>query len=202
MNAFDIINKSNKIIAISNYEFSKEIEDYASNFDCIIRFNKGSNPISLSSQISNVFNNRVDVCVLSGWPTGDFGPLQGFEKKIILFSRPKFEKSLTGMHRKISVGDYFLNKITKHTNNISFIPHEIFLDLHKEEKYDHPTTGFITAYYIKKFLNKQIELVNFFRQDKKKLYNCFLDKSVSSSTHNLSKESKILSDLGIKNIKI
>lgn len=201
MNALDVLQKSNNIVAISNYKFSKEIEDYASNFDCVIRFNKGSNPIVLSSEGEH-FNERIDICALSGWRNGDFGPIDGFSKKTILFSRPPARKDLIGRYKLIYVKNEFVNELKKHTDFISFIPYEVFLDLYKEQNYDHPTTGFITAYYVKKYLNKNIKLINFFIEDKKKLFNYFLKKTPPVSDHNTIKESKILFDLGIENIKI
>lgn len=187
--------RNKKIIAISNYKTSKEIEDFAASYDFIIRFNKGSNEIFLNNY--EFYNKRTDLCVLSGWRRGDFGPVEGFKNKNILFSRPKHEDKLQNFYKAISVCKKFENDIQKQTNEIDYIPVEIFYDLHKNYKYHHPTTGMITLYYLKKILNIDFDCINFFQDEN--LFNVFLNKSLKGKVHKIQIERKILEDLNIKN---
>lgn len=86
----ELLNK--KIIAISNYKISEEIELFSSKYDFIIRFNICSNNLVLSRY--NFYNHKTDLCVLSGWRYGRFGNFNGFMDKKILFSRPKYSNDI------------------------------------------------------------------------------------------------------------
>jgi hypothetical protein len=82
------INSSTKIVAISNFDFSNEIEDYIKKYDCVIRFNCGANEMLLKKYQNTNSSISCDICVLSGFSKGFFGPIEGFRDKCILFSRP------------------------------------------------------------------------------------------------------------------
>lgn len=197
LNAINFISQSKKIIAISNYRFSKEIEEYiAADYDCILRFNIGSNLDILNKEI--FFNKRVDVACLSGWRIEDFGPKSGFKNQKILVTRPKYSDNLMYRYKDIGVKPIFEKHLSAHTTNICYIPYEVCVDLYNKYNYDHPTSGLLTLYYIKNYLNENIEGINFFLGDN--LYNDF-SKS-NGGGHDIEKEKLIFKDLNINNIKI
>lgn len=192
-NAIDIIKLSKRIVAISNLKFSEQVESFAKDYDCIIRFNKGSNEKVLKKFC--FYNGRIDICCLSGWKNGDFGPMIGFTDKPILFSRPKFNKKLQYLYQKIYIKQTFINNISNHTCNLSFIPWEVFVSFYDKYKYDHPTTGLIVLWFIKNYINTNIDCVNFMQDEN--LYNVFINKG--SSKHMIALEKKILSDMNVNN---
>lgn len=191
--AIDIIKSSKKIIAISNLKCTEAIESYTRDYDCIIRFNKGSNEKVLNQH--SFYNKQTDICCLSGWNDGDFGHMVGFLNKPILFSRPQYDTNIKYLYKKIYVRKDFLDKINPYTRNISFINWKVFSDFYDIYSYDHPTTGLITLWYIKHYLRKNIECVNFMQDSG--YYNAFIDKS--SVDHNFDLEKTILEELKINN---
>lgn len=194
------INTAKSIVAISNFEYSNEIERLTKNYDCVIRFNSGSNEIILKSY-ENLYNCKTDVCVLSGYTNGFFGPIEAFQNKCILFSRPKMEEKLLYRLNKIAVDENILKKINSITNNVSFIPIEIFYNFIRKYNYKHPTTGLITLFYIRSYLKKNIDAINFY-PDIGNFFNFFLKGSYRDNPHNLKVEKNIIKDLEINNIYI
>lgn len=185
-----------KIIAVSNYAITPKTEEFISKYDCIIRFNSGSNPLVLNKY--SYYNQLTDICVISGWRNANFGPMSGFKDQNILFSRPKCSEDIKYNYKYICVPQEFEN-LLKDTKSINYIPLEYFYDFYNTYNYDHPTTGLITLYYIKEKLNYEIDCLNFFIDDQ--LYNIFENK-YSIKSHNIHIEKKILDSLRIKQIKI
>jgi len=196
------IESANKIAAISNYKYSKDIEEFTKNYDIVIRFNNGSNTITLKDKLGRNFNNRNDICVLSGWQGvgGFFGNLNGYTNKTILFSRPKCVNGIKYKYKKICVQQSFEDNIKKYTKDINYIPLQVFYDFYDEYNYDHPTTGLITTYYICKYFNKKIDVINFFIEQNN-LHNTFLNV-MYNYTHDISKESFILNSFNVNRIVI
>lgn len=186
-----LVNK--RTIAISNYKITPETECFASQYDCIIRFNIGSNPIILKKY--PFYNGRTSISVLSGWHSGYFGPLEGFEDQTVLFSRPKCVNNILYYYKHICVKKEFEDAF-KNTKTLNYIPLYVFYDFYNEYAYDHPTTGLITLYYIYKILHLNIDCLNFFVDNK--LYNTFSDIHPSVCYHNLELEKNILDNLNIK----
>lgn len=193
-----ILKNSKSVVAISNYRFSKNIEDIASKYDCIVRFNAGANPITIK-QYNKFYNNRTDIASINGWPNGFFGPLDGFNNIPILFSRPKYEKindSKIKEPNHFLVKEHFVKKINH--NNIDFIPYKTYSEFVANYNYNNPSTGLLTAYYIKKYLNTNLNCINFFIDEK--MFNCILNKSTTA--HNTIKEKEIFNSLNIRNIEL
>lgn len=191
----DFINK--KIVAISNYDFTPQIESEASKYDIIIRFNSGSNENILSG--FTFYNGRTDLSVLSGWIGGDFGNLNGFKDKRILFSRPKYSNDIKSSElQKICVTDAFEKKIKQYSQDISYIPAAVFYEFYDKYKYYHPTTGLICIYYMKQILNLDITAINFCCGTK--FYNTFLKRQTPD--HNIIIEKSVINDINITNILI
>lgn len=197
MSTIDFIQNSKKIVAISNFKFSKDIEDFCSQYDCIIRFNSGSNPLILQKQ--SFYNGRVDVCALSGWSGGYFGSLDGFKDKKILCTRPNYlDEKYDNWYKNISIKQEFIDDIQKYTTKINYISYKIFVDFNNMYDYIHPSSGLITLFYIKKYLNTNIDCVNFFVD--KTMYNYFIN--VPTKVHQVDKEKEIMQTLNINNIII
>lgn len=190
----EFLNK--KIVAISNFKISAETEHESSKYDLILRFNGGANIHNLKKY--PFYNNRTDVCILSGWKDGEFGDLSGFKNQKVLFSRPKYQNDLKYRYKDIAVDPSFEEKIKKYTNNISYIPLSVFYLLYDMYGYDHPTTGLISLFYFKYILNTNISGINFFCDDT--LYNTFLHLKITG--HDIKMEKLIFSTLNIKNIII
>lgn len=195
------ITEAKSIVAISNFRYNEDIEKISKEYDCVIRFNKGSNPSILSKY--NYHTRIPDICVLSGWSKGDFGPINAFKDQLILFSRPQYNNTNSKrMYDKIAVCPKIMKQISMITNNIEFTPTEIFQKLFKLYQYDYPTTGLITLFYIKSCLNVHIDCINFLI-NKTNLDNFFLNESnFVNHRHNLIIEQKILQDLSIENIYV
>lgn len=189
----NLLSSSKKIIAISNYRITAETEQFSSEYDCIIRFNAGSNPIILKKY--PFYNGKTSISVLSGWHIGYFGPLEGFEDQTVLFSRPKCVDNILYQYKNICIKQEFEDSL-KNTKLIDYIPLQVFYDFYHEYGYDHPTTGLIILYYIYKILKFKIDCLNFFVDDR--LYNTFLNKKVKNNYHNLILEKNILNNLNIK----
>lgn len=193
----DLLNKANRVIAVSNLTLNANTELKLKQYDCIVRFNKGSNPLELS--LYPDYNGIVDVCVLSGWKKGDFGNLEGFVDKPILFGRPKYYKNIIDYLQVIAVKPAIHNSIINYTSNIQFIPEKIYHDFVKHFKYYHPTTGLITLFYIKEYCNKNLECINFLYINNmiNNIYTNITDHS--NHSHDLCKEQEILKKLNITN---
>jgi hypothetical protein len=173
---------------------SKETESLALKYDYIVRFNIGSNPRILEQY--DFYNGKTDLCCLSGWSTENFGDIEGFVDKAILFSRPKCHPELKYFFKDICVNDKFHNKMLTYTKSLFYIEPHIFNQFCEEYKYDHPTTGLIILYYMKKSLSLNVDCINFFIDDD--LYNHFGGTGVAY--HKIQKERKILESLNIRNI--
>lgn len=198
----DIIKLSNKIVLISNYKCSKEIEEFTKCYDLVIRFNEGSNRLSLQNKLGSSFNNKTNICVLSGWKYGSFGDMNGFYDQEVLLSRPQCVEHLKYLYKDICIKKTFIKELTRYTQKVSYIPLNVFYDLYAEFNYDHPTTGFITMYYICKYLHKPVDCINFFIDAKTNLlYNAFEgNKSIKKNNHNLKLESLISNSLQVNHI--
>lgn len=186
--------KHQSIIAISNYKMSKETETLASKYDYIIRFNIGANQNILSQH--NFYNQRTDLCCLSGWRTEKFGEFDGFSNKNILFSRPKCQPGIKYFFKDICVTEKFEQKILEYTKNLFYIPIDIFHKFVEDYGYDHPTTGLMILYYFKVSLGFNIDCINFFVDNN--LSNFFA--KTGKAYHKINKERKILESLNITNI--
>lgn len=192
-----ILDPKKSTIAISSYKMTPETEEIASKYDTIIRFNIGSNEKIL--QTYSYYNGRTDLCGLSGFRTENFGPLDGFTQKHILFSRPKCQADLKHFFKLICIKQEFEDKLSKFASSINFIDPSIFNQFVDEYKYDHPTTGLIILYYLKKHLFiDQLDCINFYVDDD--LFNSFAH--TYNSYHKINLERKILKDLLINNIVI
>lgn len=185
-----LLNK--KIVLISNYKITPEIEQFTLSYDCVIRFNIGSN-IKILNQY-NFYNNKTDISVLSGWSNHNFGPMNGFQNQKILFSRPKCEQGIKYFYKHICVKQDFENTIKNYAQSINYIPLQVFYDFYHEYRYDHPTTGLIVLYYITKYLKINVDCINFYIDNK--LYNTFSNSN--SMCHKVFFERKILHTLNIK----
>lgn len=173
---------------------SEQTESLALKYDCIVRFNIGSNPSILKQY--DFYNGKTDLCCLSGWTTQNFGGLDGFIDKAILFSRPRCQPGLKYFFKDICVKDSFENEILQYTQNLFYIEPYIFNQFCEEYQYDHPTTGLMILYYLKKILQCNIDCMNFFVDEN--LYNCFGYTDVAY--HKVKRERKILESLDIRNI--
>lgn len=192
---FHLFDSTKNIIAISNYKFNKETENIASKYDIIIRFNVGANQKILKQYTE--YNSRTDLCCLSGYKTENFGPLDGFNSQHILFSRPKCQDNLQHFFKLICVKQEFEDSIKNNVGSINYIAPEIFNEFVHTYKYDHPTTGLMILYYIKKYLpHYQLDCMNFYVDNN--LLNTFTHSV--NSYHKLNIERNILQNLGIHNI--
>lgn len=201
MNNSPVINKiiqANKIVAISNYKTSREIEELSDKYDCILRFNSGANPKVLKDK-NKFYNGRVDVAVLNGWNQGFFGDLNEFKDIPVLFSRPKKDENdfqPINPSGTFLVRNNFLDKFNH--NNYAFISYQVYLDFIQKYKCIHPSSGLLTLFFIKNYLNSSIEGINFLTDDE--MYNTFLKKK--AQYHNFEVEKTIFSDLNVKNIVV
>lgn len=200
----NILCSNKSIVAISSYSMTPETEKLASEYDIVIRFNIGSNPKILKKY--SFYNQKTDLCVLSGWTGKDgkyksgFGPLDGFTNQNILFSRPKKQDNFTiKVYDIISIRPEFENNLAQYTNSIKYIPVEVFYELNQLYNYAHPTSGIIAIYYISKILSLNIDTINF---SVNKFFNSFLGLDGNLSAHKIDIEQQILLDLNIKNIII
>lgn len=195
MNAVELLKGAKSIIAISNYKASRSIENLSARYDCIVRFNSGANPLEVSRR--NLFYNlRTDVAVLSGWAKGEYGSLRGFKNIPILFSRPKDKgdgSQTLKPHSEFFVKDLFLSRFKR--KDFSFVPYGVYCDFVSEFNYLHPSSGLLTLFYIKRYLNKNFEVINFFIDSK--MHNTFLN--LPSVNHSFNYEKMIFNKLKLVN---
>ena len=195
---FSKIIQAKNIVAISNYKTSREIEELSDKYDCILRFNSGANPKVLKDK-NKFYNGRVDVAVLSGWNMGFFGDLNEFKDIPVLFSRPKKDENdfqPINPSGTFLVRNNFLDKFNH--NNYAFISYQVYLDFIEKYKCIHPSSGLLTLFFIKNYLNSSIEGINFLTDEQ--MYNIFLNKKAHKHTFEI--EKSIFSDLKIENIII
>jgi len=197
------IQNAKTIALISNYKYSQKIEEFTDSYDLVVRFNEGSNQLSLEKKLHQNFNHKIDICVLSGWKNAYFGDMRGFYNKNILFSRPLCKKKLLYNYKHICIQKRLERQLSAYTQNIFYIPLSVFYKFYEQYKYDHPTTGLITAYYLSKYFTGKINCINFFVDaSNNTIYNAFigqtsLDKHIY---HNLKLELSIFNSLNIDNI--
>lgn len=171
-----------------------------SKYDCVIRFNSGSNPNILKQY--SFYSNRTDISVLSGWKKGKFGPLSAYKNQKILFSRPLKNTIKNRKFAWFGVEDKFIQDIKKYTDNFKFIPELVFEQIYQKYDYTHPTTGMVTLFYIKNYLNKNLDCVNFILSDNSLDHFFLKEKNFTEYSHDLIFEKQILNDLNINNFKI
>lgn len=186
------IDKSNKILLISNAIVTNSICHIINQYDYIVRFNSGSNPYILSSsEYKDLYGERVDLCVINGHHTGRWGDLSGFKDKHILFNYLINHKD----------NQYILHEFQKYTNNIKIIDNNIYNQF--LQKYDYkqnrvPTTGLLTIYHLAENLGLEITCLNFFLDNQMKHF--VLKKNTTFNVHDYESEIKIFNQINCKKI--
>lgn len=199
MSLYSKLANSTKIVAISNYSCSERIEEFIAKYDFVIRFNAGSNEFYLLEKLKHKYSKKNDLCVINGWKNGHFGNLNAYKNKEILFSRPRCVSNIQYYFKDICVNQEVENLFKKYTDFINYIPLTVFYDFYNNYGIDHPTTGLITIYYLVKYLNKNVDCINFFIGQN--LPNTFLSYNKNNKCpHNLKLESNILDILKVNRI--
>lgn len=181
---------ANKILFISNAPITKPIHKIIDQYDYIVRFNSGSNPKILQDNYE-LYGDRVDLCVISGYQRGFFGDIEHFKNKDILFHRMIKNKS----------SQYIFEEFTRYTDKINFIPNDVFNkfnDEYLDVGYVAPTTGLITIYYFCNILKLNITCLNFCAD--KNIRNYFLKKNGAGGKHEHEKELEIYNKIQCEKI--
>ena len=149
----DMQNKN--VLLISNAISLVPLLDIINSYDYIVRFNGGSNPFLLQKE-KHIYGDKVDLCVLNGNFNSNFGDLNGFKDKKILFHRMV-------NHEK---NKHILDDIIKYTEDLNIIPNSVHNEFIDKYQYASPTIGLITIFYLSEVLKLEITCLNFFQDEK------------------------------------
>ena len=152
----------------------------------VVRFNGASDPLVIE-KYKELLTDRIDVAALNGYSYGDSKNLHERMTKEVLFTRPiMVDASYKG---PVKVHPYFLNKFKVY----GCISQDCFMQFFDIYNHLNPSSGLITAFYYKVYLNNEIKCLNFnFNKD----FSHYFDNSAHKvCSHNPQLESKILDDI-------
>lgn len=186
------INKDKKILLISNAIVHRSICDIIDQYDYIIRFNSGANPLILSSdQYKHLYGDRVDLCVINGHHTGKWGDLSGFTNKHILFNF--YIHHPENKHIRLKFQEH-----TDHIYDIKYAVYHKFSQTYKYREKRLPTTGLMTIYYFAEYLGLNVTCLNFFMDNEMKHF--VLLKNITFNVHDYESEINIFSQIQCEKI--